>query len=563
MIMGEKNNAEENLEFQTTEALLGGDEAFESEEAVEEFLSALGIERRALSGNFAKFLEARADNSPELEKSNALRSAAEQIRRQHVVRRSSNPTLEQGKDSKQKKSFSGYWTNPSVLLLIGEGASFSDPVQRITAKARQLILDYSSADNSIEKINPISLAEFHGISVVARGDVRDSRTVFRDDKFVIEYNPNRSRPRVRYSICHEIAHTLFPDCNEKIRHRATHEEMKGDDWQLEMLCNVGASELLMPLGSLPEFDESLLTVEELMKLRKDLEVSTEALFLRVARVAELPFAVFSASRKHSGQQSYQVDYARPSRFWAVKIPNGWTLPETSVVKNCTAIGFTDSEVETWLPELGKLRVECVGIPPHPDQTLPRVMGIVYPVDDSLVVGTNRIKYVRGDATKPYDIGGERIVAHVVNDKTANWGGAFALAVRRKWSLAQTAFQNWAGGVGNLSIGNVHFVEVEPGLTVATMIAQKGYGESKTPRIRYNFLKKCLDKVADFAAERNASVHMPRIGSGQAGGSWEIISELVEDALCDREIIVYVYTLPGAEPKKDMQPRLDFSGSGQR
>lgn len=558
--MGEKNKAEENMEFQTTEALLGGDEAFASEEAVEEFLSALSIERRALSGNFAKFLEARSASSTEPKTSKALRSAAEQVRQQSAARQLSNSTSARSK--KQKSASGNYWTNPSVLLLLGEGASLADPVQRITAKARQLILDYSSADNSIEKINPFALAEFYGIMVVARGDVRDSRTVFRDDKFVIEYNPNRSRPRVRYSICHEIAHTLFPDCAKQIRHRATHEQMKGDDWQLEMLCNVGASELLMPLGSLPEFDERLLTAKKLMDLRKELEVSTEALFLRITRVAELPLIVFSASRKTT-RQNYQIDYTRSSRFWAFKIPSGFSLPADSVVKNCTAIGFTDFGRETWLPEMGEFHIECVGIPPHPEETLPRVMGIVRPVDESQITQTNRIKEVIGDATKPYDIGVERIIAHIVNDKTANWGGAFALAVRRKWSLAQTAFQEWASRAGNLSIGNVHFVEVEPGLTIATMIAQKGYGESKTPRIRYNFLKKCLDKLADFAAERDASVHMPRIGSGQAGGNWDVISELVEDALCDREIVVYVYTLPGAKVKKEAQPRLDFFGSGRR
>lgn len=541
---------------------MGDDQAFESEEAVGEFLSALGIERQSLSNNFAEFLEKRADNSKKPEKSESLRSAAQQVREQHKKRQSPNRISKSFENLGRKKVSGGYWTNPSVLLLISEGASIVDPVQRITAKARQLILDYSSADNSIEKINPISLAEFCGISVIARGDVRDSRMVFRDNKFVIEFNPNRPRPRVRYSICHEIVHTLFPDCGEKIRHRATHEEMKADDWQLEMLCNVGAGELLMPLGSLPEFDEKLLTVEELMKLRKDLEVSTEALFLRVVRVAELPFAVFSASRKHSGQ-NYQIDYVRPSRFWGVKISSGLPLPEASVVKNSTAIGFTDSGRETWLPELGEFRVECVGIPPHPNQTLPRVIGIIRPVDESQIAETRQIKYVRGDATKPYDTGSKQIIAHVVNDKTANWGGPFALAVRRKWSVAQSAFQEWAGGAKNLSIGNVHFVEVSPQLTIATMIAQKGYGESKTPRIRYNFLKKCLDKLADFAAEQNASVHMPRIGSGQAGGSWEVISELVEDALCDRDIIVYVYTLPGAEVKKEPQGRLDFSMGGQR
>lgn len=555
MIMGEKNNFEETWEFQATEALLGDDGDFESEEAVEEFLSALGIKSSTLSNNFAKFLEERAKNSEVPDKSESLQLAAEQIHQQHKKRLAANLPQKPNDNSMLTKSMSGYWTNPSALLLADE---HGDPVQAIIAKARQVILDYSAADNDIVKINPFSLAEFCKISVVARGDVRDSRTIFQDNKFIIEFNPNHTRGRVRYSICHEIAHTLFSDCSEKVRHRATHEEMKADEWQLEMLCNIGASELLMPLGSLPKFDEQFLSVEELMTLRKKLEVSTEALFLRVAQVAELPFAIFSASRKNS-RLNYQIDYVRPSKFWNLKIPSGLQLPKDSVVKHCTAIGFTNSGRETWLPNIGELSVECVGIPPYPDQTLPRVMGIIRPLDPSQVTETNKIKYVRGDATKPYETGGERIIAHIVNDKTANWGGPFALAVKRKWALAQSDFQEWAGRNRNLSIGNVHFVKVAPQLTIATMIAQKGYGDSTKPRIRYNYLKKCLDNLADFATERNATIHMPRIGSGQAGGNWDIISELVEDALCVRDLVVYVYTLPGADVKKDPQGRFDFSG----
>lgn len=545
--MGEKDRFEENWEYRTSEALLGDDDAFESDETVEEFISALGIDRSTLSNNFAEFLEKRAQESKESEESGALNSAAQQIRRQDESDRKPKTINTQ----RGNKMSGRYWTNPSVLLLAKDG----DPVQIITAKARQMVLDFSEADNDIKKIDPFLLAEFCGISVAAcGGDVKDSRTVFRNDKFVIEFDPTRPRPRIRYSICHEIIHTLFPDCGEQIRYRATHEDMKGDDWQLEMLCNVGASELLMPLGSLPEFDENNLSIEELMKLRKELEVSTEALFLRVAQVAQLPFAVFSASLKNSGQ-SYQIDYVRPSKLWCVKIPNGWSLPEDSVVKNCTAIGFTNFGQETWLPELGQFHVECVGIAPHPNQTLPRVMGIIRPLGEYQAAAPNQIKYVRGDATKPHETGGERVLAHVVNDKTPNWGGPFAFAVRKKWSLAQESFREWAGESRNLTIGNVHFVKVDQHIDVATIVAQKGYGPSKKPRIRYKSLKECLDKIADFAAERNASVHMPRIGSGQAGGNWEIIAELIEDALCARGIVVYVYTLPGAEVKKEPQGRL--------
>lgn len=549
--MSEKDKFEDSWEFRTSEALVGDDDTFESDESVEEFLSALGVNRSALSNDFAEFLEKRAQNSTDPEKSETLVSASAQIRRQHKERRVADRNPKTADTMRRSKMSGKYWTNSSALMLATEG----DPLQIITAKARQIVLDFSAADNDIKKIDPFQLADFCGIQVVAAGgNVRDSRTVFRNNRFVIEFDPTRPPARIKYSICHEIIHTLFPDCKEKIRLRATHEEMKGDDWQLEMLCNIGAGELLMPLGSLPEFDEDTLSVEELMKLRKTLEVSTEALFLRVARVAELPFAVFSASLKHSNQ-NYQIDYIRPSKFWHIKIPNGLSLPNESIVKHCTAIGFTNSGIETWMPEFGQFGVECVGIPPHPNQTLPRVMGIVRPLDDYQAVLPNKIKYVRGDATKPHETGGERIIAHVVNDKTSNWGGPFALALRRKWSLAQESFREWAGQLCNLTIGNVHLVKVDRQIEIATMIAQKGYGPSKKPRIRYNSLKQCLDKLADFALEHDASVHMPRIGSGQAGGNWEIIAELIEDSLCARGIVVYVYTLPGAEVKKEPQGRL--------
>jgi hypothetical protein len=44
-------------------------------------------------------------------------------------------------------------------------------------------------------------------------------------------------------------------------------------------------------------------------------------------------------------------------------------------------------------------------------------------------------------------------------------------------------------------------------------------------------------------DRRASVHMPRIGSGQAGGNWDIIEELVDHHLCAQGIRVTVYDLP--------------------
>ena len=42
----------------------------------------------------------------------------------------------------------------------------------------------------------------------------------------------------------------------------------------------------------------------------------------------------------------------------------------------------------------------------------------------------------------------------------------------------------------------------------------------------------------------ATVHMPRIGCGEAGGDWNIVSEMIDEALCRESIPVTVYDLPG-------------------
>jgi O-acetyl-ADP-ribose deacetylase (regulator of RNase III) len=64
-----------------------------------------------------------------------------------------------------------------------------------------------------------------------------------------------------------------------------------------------------------------------------------------------------------------------------------------------------------------------------------------------------------------------------------------------------------------------------------------------PRVRYDALQSCLYELANVARDKEATVHMPRIGCGQAGGRWEVVSELIYDALCRHGITVTVYDLP--------------------
>ena len=134
------------------------------------------------------------------------------------------------------------WTNASVLRL-----GTDDPVAEITARARSIALAGMDKGWNGPPFDPIALAELLGIDVVANASIRDAQTVpVPRGKVRIEFNPNRPRGRTRYSVAHELAHTLFPDVAEKVRHRGLHHGSGRDDWQLEALCNIGAAELLMP-----------------------------------------------------------------------------------------------------------------------------------------------------------------------------------------------------------------------------------------------------------------------------------------------------------------------------
>ena len=50
-------------------------------------------------------------------------------------------------------------------------------------------------------------------------------------------------------------------------------------------------------------------------------------------------------------------------------------------------------------------------------------------------------------------------------------------------------------------------------------------------------------MAQFALDRKASVHTPRIGGGQSGGAWDTVEEIIRDTLVAKGVHVTVYDLP--------------------
>lgn len=152
----------------------------------------------------------------------------------------------------------------------------------------------------------------------------------------------------------------------------------------------------------------------------------------------------------------------------------------------------------------------------------------------------KITYINGDATAPISPK-NKVIVHICNDIGA-WGKGFVLAISKRWKEPETKYKEWYKSKENFELGEVQFVQVESDLWVANLIGQyKIYKDlDGNPPIRYDAVLAGLEKVAQFAIENNATVHMPRIGCGLAGGTWDKIEPLIEETLIENKVEVTVY-----------------------
>lgn len=139
---------------------------------------------------------------------------------------------------------------------------------------------------------------------------------------------------------------------------------------------------------------------------------------------------------------------------------------------------------------------------------------------------NQIRYVQGDATRPQGEGC-KIIAHICNDR-GGWGKGFVVALSKRWPEPERGYRRWyrnGRAEEEFGLGSVQLIQVEPDTWVANMVGQHGTRTTRSTGvpIRYPAVQQCLTRLAARAGDLEASVHMPRIGCGLAGGEWERIS----------------------------------------
>ena len=153
-------------------------------------------------------------------------------------------------------------------------------------------------------------------------------------------------------------------------------------------------------------------------------------------------------------------------------------------------------------------------------------------------------YQAGDATRPASNGG-KIIVHICND-AGGWGKGFVVALSRRWPEPEQRYRAWwrREETPAFTLGQAQFVQVADELWVANLIGQHGMGvRDGVPPVRYEAIREGLRFVATKAKELCASVHMPRIGCGLAGGKWEEVERILKDELIAAGVPVTVYDLP--------------------
>jgi hypothetical protein len=164
-----------------------------------------------------------------------------------------------------------------------------------------------------------------------------------------------------------------------------------------------------------------------------------------------------------------------------------------------------------------------------------------------------ITYLKGDATQPVGEGCKTII-HICND-IGMWGAGFTKSLSKQFPQAEELYkQRYSeNDIKRKCLGAIQFVNISDEIKIINMIAQKGVRTSWNPiPIDYVALKECLIKVSMIQAypeyypigdsDIEYSVHMPRIGCGLAGGSWDIIEPMIQKSFVLNDIPVFVYDL---------------------
>lgn len=231
----------------------------------------------------------------------------------------------------------------SVRALIEADGTTDDPVVAIRRRARELVDEVRAGLGwKGPPFDPSDIASYRGFKVKSASDGFNQSQDACVTPGLIVLNATKPPKRRRYSVAHEIIHTLFPDYEAELCRSGALWRSEDDDNELERLCQIGAAELLLPEFSFRPRLESLgLNLQVTHQLEVEYDASIEAIVRRSVDVwLEPAAAIFfrppgSHLPSYEGYSAYQPISASSihtgSHIWDFRLELGMRPPSGSVV----------------------------------------------------------------------------------------------------------------------------------------------------------------------------------------------------------------------------------------
>ena len=280
--------------------------------------------------------------------------------------------------------------HPSILALLNEAKSGETAEAVVRRKCREMVARAKAKGWNGPPFDPEILASLHGIKVESTDDpmVQEGRIFPRRGEIVVQYRNGRLIERQRFTICHELAHTCFPDVFEYHRQRTPGKNADDLDKEFEMLCDIGAAELLMPHEDfLSELNNSQVCLVKTDVLRSRFIASIDATLRRVIGLTSYPCAAVFLTDSAFKDFPAVPGQMRIKFFWKTGtfkrfLPPGTLAPDGSSVLKAphkAPDNFSPAN-ETWLID-GKPQkwlVEALKLPPvQENNDYPKVVALFH------------------------------------------------------------------------------------------------------------------------------------------------------------------------------------------
>lgn len=128
-----------------------------------------------------------------------------------------------------------------------------------------------------------------------------------------------------------------------------------------------------------------------------------------------------------------------------------------------------------------------------------------------------------------------------------YGAGYSGAISRRWPIVQEKYLEWYrkndkinGTTGPFALGNNQYVNCGGGIIVVNMIAMSGVrSRFRTKPLVETELMACLFKLSQLDS-KNSDFYFAKIGSGLAGGDWNLIKYFIETFLNPHDFnLIYI------------------------